>query len=87
MKRTPRVADSQEFFRRTIYYLETHGINPRNMIPSDWNENGYWTPLTGEYVAWPNVFDYPAFEAIFNAEWDPFYRGEKRYEREMWPRW
>ena len=87
MKRTPRVADSQEFFRRTIYYLETHGINPRNMIPSDWNENGYWTPLTGEYVAWPNVFDYPAFEAIFNAEWAPFYRGEKRYEREMWPQW
>ena len=57
------------------------------MIPGDWNENGYWTPLTGEYVAWPNVFDYPAFEAIFNAEWDPFYRGEKRYEREMWPQW
>lgn len=87
MKRTPRVADGQEFFRRTIYYLETHGINPRNMIPGDWSLNGYWTPLTGEYVAWPNVFDYPAFEAIFNAEWAPFYRGEKRYEREMWPQW
>ena len=87
MKRTPRVADGQEFFRRTIYYLETHGFNPRNMIPGDWDENGYWTPLTGEHVAWPNGFDYRAFEAIFDVEWDPFYGGAKDYHSGMWPRW